>query len=318
MEAIRLVLTPRSAFGTRPRGDTLFGQLCWAIRYRFGSQLLLDLLDGYTRGKPFAVVSDMMPAGHVPRPITPLSWLDGIAAEERKTIKKKTWLPVAALPTPDRWLRDASDLSQLDANKLAPLTEETSQPHNSISRLTGTTGPVEFAPYQMEQIWYRAGVTLDCYVVYDSRRLGADQVVQLFADMGQTGFGRDATIGLGRFDVRRGDGGLPTSSRDADAYLTLAPCVPQGHEWNATRCFYHPFTRFGRHGGEAAVLTGKPFKTPILMADCGAVLTPSRYSPQLLVGTGLGGDGSLSKSMPQTVHQGYAPVIGITLPARRA
>ena len=32
-------------------------------------------------------------------------------------------------------------------------------------------------------------------------------------------------------------------------------------------------------------------------------------------GQGLGGDGTLSKSLPKTVHQGYAPVIGIRLPA---
>jgi CRISPR-associated protein Csm4 len=182
MKTIHLVLTPRSAFGTRPRGDTLFGQLCWAIRYRFGNQRLVDLLGGYLSGEPFVVVSDAMPAGYVPRPLIPLSWLGDITAEERKSIKKKTWLPTQTVLNSDRWLTHASSLSRLDAStqRVVPLAEENSQPHNSISRLTGTTGSGEFAPYQMEQIWYRAETTLDCHVVYDPDRIRADDIAAIW------------------------------------------------------------------------------------------------------------------------------------------
>jgi CRISPR-associated protein Csm4 len=34
----------------------------------------------------------------------------------------------------------------------------------------------------------------------------------------------------------------------------------------------------------------------------------------LFVGQGLGTNGTLSKAIPETVQQGYAPVVGIRLP----
>jgi CRISPR-associated protein Csm4 len=63
MTPYRIRIQPLSAFGTRPLGDTLFGQLCWAVRNRHGEERLDTLLDGYTQGQPFAVVSDAFPAG---------------------------------------------------------------------------------------------------------------------------------------------------------------------------------------------------------------------------------------------------------------
>jgi CRISPR-associated protein Csm4 len=50
------------------------------------------------------------------------------------------------------------------------------------------------------------------------------------------------------------------------------------------------------------------------MANTGAVLTPVDYQNKPFTGQGLGGDGSLSKSIPGTVHQGYAPVVAIAFP----
>lgn len=309
MKTLSLRLVPRSAFGTVPRGDTLFGQLCWSVRRRHGNSRLTELLERYTQGEPFAVVGDAMPAGFVPRPVVPLAWLGNVRPEDRKDVKKRTWVPIEAVCDPSRWLTEARALE---------ITKERAQPHNSISRLTGTTGRGAFAPYQMPQIWFTAEKPLDCLIVYDPAQIEAPEIVGLFGDMGASGFGRDATLGLGRFDVIsvNGDVALPQVA-DATSYLTLAPCAPQGGEWDSTRCFYQPFTRFGRHGAEAALETGNPFKTPVLMANTGAVLTPVKFSHRLFVGCGIGGDGTLSKVIPETVHQGYAPVICIRLPNAR-
>lgn len=61
-----------------------------------------------------------------------------------------------------------------------------------------------------------------------------------------------------------------------------------------------------------------PYKTPLLLADTGAVLTPMQFDDRLFTGAGLGGDGSLSNALPETVHQGYAPVIAIHLPQQES
>ena len=75
-------------------------------------------------------------------------------------------------------------------------------------------------------------------------------------------------------------------------------------------------TRFGRHG-DRAVSLGNPFKAPLLLADTGAVLSPvaGRLDARPFVGQGLGGARNpISLVLPETVHQGYAPVLGIRVP----
>ncbi|MGZ8219954.1 type III-A CRISPR-associated RAMP protein Csm4 [Methylomagnum sp.] len=192
------------------------------------------------------------------------------------------------------------------------------QPHNTIDRLTGTTGDAAFAPYAMSQLWFGAKgggpVSLDIYVALDDERLRPDELALLFQDMGAIGYGRDASIGLGKFRAAAPEPWEPPCQDGADAYLTLAPCAPQRGGFEANRSFYQVFTRFGRHG-DIGVHAGNPFKSPVLLAQTGAVLTPREFRHRAFVGRGLGGDGSLSKSIPATVQQGYAPVVGVRLPA---
>lgn len=322
METLVLRLRPLTAFGSPLLGDTLFGQLCWAARHRFGTERLTDLLAGYTAGRPFAVVSDAFPEGVLPRPALPLSLFHEIPGADRKQAKRRHWIPLAALSAPLLdWLGQAQDDAQLRAAQHPetdspwPLSITHPQPHNSLNRLTGTTGRGEFAPYTQMQRWHAPEVALVCRVVFDPERLDAEALTQLFADIGASGFGRDASIGLGKFDVET----IPGASwpgqdqANANACLTLAPCAPQGLTWDSSRCFYEVFTRFGRHG-DLAVHEGNPFKTPLLLARAGAVLTPRRMPEAPFIGQGLGGDGLLSKVIPETVHQGYAPCIPIHLP----
>lgn len=322
MTPYRVRIRPLSAFGTRPLGDTLFGQLCWALRNRHGGDRLGEALAGYTKGQPYAVVSDALPPGYWPRPALPGACFDEVG-EDRKAVKKRAWLPAGAFAVPVReWLAHCKTPGE--APGAAPASHP--QPHNTLNRETGTTGTGQFAPYAMDQWWFDQkpkpageappGIRLDIYVVLDEERLSATDLRTLLNDMGAVGFGRDASIGLGKFAV---EGDLEPvelpNQPDADAWLTLAPSAPQGGGFDPGRSFYQPFTRFGRHGDIGVHLPGGPFKAPVLLAQTGAVLTPRAFAPRLFVGRGLGGDGSLSKTIPGTVHQGYAPALGIRLPA---
>src|SRR5699024_1177104 len=114
------------------------------------------------------------------------------------------------------------------------LPREHPQPHNSISRLTGTTG-AGFDPYTMNQFWFvnEAGVApvFDVYLLLDESRLTGADLERTFIDMGAVGFGRDASIGLGKFElIEIQDFDLPAQN-NANAWLTLAPCAPQGLSW---------------------------------------------------------------------------------------
>ncbi len=320
MRSYRARITPLSAFGTKPMGDTLFGQLCWAVRNRYGEARLVELLDGYSQGGPFVVVSDAFPTGYLPRPVLPGHWFDEVKGADRKAVKKRSWMPIDQFHAPvEAWLEHCLSSSAIPSGAAA----EHPQPHNTLNRNTGTTGEGQFAPYAMNQLWFGdkdvREIVLDVYLVLDESRLAADELRELLADIGAVGFGRDASIGLGKFEIKEFEPfGFPNQAH-ADAWLTLAPCAPQGLLWHADRCFYQPFTRFGRHGDIGVHGQGGPFKTPVLLANTGAVLTPQIGTElcALFTGKGLGGDGRLSKTIPGTVHQGYAPVVGIALPGNR-
>lgn len=315
MDMITLRIRPLSPFGTPLLGDTLFGQLCWTIRHQAGEARLRELLDGYLADRPFAVVADALPTGYLPRPALPLSGFEQPADVDRKRLKKRQWIPHDALRQPLRsWLKFAHSDQEVTGKPDFSLRESWPQPHNTINRQTGTTGEGGFAPYLMSQIGFAPGVTLDLHVVFDSARLDKSELQAWFSGIGATGFGRDASIGLGKFAVLEVvETGL-TAQTSANAYLTLAPCAPQGCGFLPDASRYQPFTRFGRHG-DLAVQSGQPFKTPVLLIAAGAVLKPARYVETRFIGQGLGGDGRLSRAIAATVHQGYASVVGISLPA---
>lgn len=310
MKTFLMRLTPCAAFGTPLLGDTLFGQLCWAVRNRFGNDRLEKLLNGYADGKPFAVASDAFPAGFVPRPSMP----GQIKDLDRKAAKKRIWIPVEALEKPlDQWLENAkTSLEVIQDKQDRTFCKEHEQPHNAINRLTGTTGE-GFAPYTQSQSWFAPNIRLECYWLLDDRRLEADALKQCLEDIGNIGFGRDASIGLGKYRLEAFEEYPFPGQPNANACLTLAPCAPQGLGFDPNRSFYHLFTRFGRHGDTAVHKTGQPFKNPVLLAKSGAVFATE--PPETgWIGQGLGGNGLLSKAIPETVQQGYAPVIPIHLP----
>jgi CRISPR-associated protein Csm4 len=317
MNRFRLTLHPRSAFGTPLAGDTLFGQLCWALRHQLGNARLNTLLDGYTAGQPFAVVSDGLPKGFLPLPSLPSSFWAKTEVE-RKTLKKMRWLPLEETNSPlDQWQSLAyadSETVEAITGTIAALNTEQAQPHNSINRQTGTTGEGQFAPYSQAQFWFHPAMQFDLYIALDESRLALAELESALAYIGQTGFGRDASIGLGKFDLVGTAQAAPIGSNPSNkpnAWLTLGPCTPQGQGFCPKRSFYQPLTRFGRHG-DIAVQSGNPFKRPILLARSGSVFWPENLDgAQHFIGQGLAG---VSEAMPETVHQGYAPVFALTLP----
>lgn len=310
MQRLRARIEPLAPFGTPLAGDTLFGQLCWAARERLGEAELVSLLDGYTGGAPFLVVSDGFPASWVPRPALP-DFMLGEAGANRKEMKRRQWLPIAGMHLPlKEWLAGAAALQSGHG-------EVTTQ--NTINRFTGTTGTGPFAPRQVHRLELRHGNPhaqnegfLDVYLLHDEARLATRDLGTLLSDIGNLGFGRDASTGLGKFRLVALEP-LDWDGRKAQHALTLASCAPEPSRLDAARCFYQPLTRFGRHGNLAA-LGANPFKRPVLLLRTGALLRFVECGVPELHGRGLGGPlAPLSAAMPATVHQGYAPLLPLVV-----
>ena len=304
MQALRLTLIPQTAFGTPLVGDTLFGHLCWNIAEAYGVARLRDLLDGYTAGAPFLIASDAFPAGHLPLPTLPSDYWTAGDETDRKKLKKKQWLPLEALKEP---VRDWQKHAKSNDNIAAHLISSHSQAHNRINRAIGSTGDARFAPFTSEQNWYAPNSQWQLYLLHDAARISRDELERVLKNLGHSGYGRDASTGLGKYHVDA----LEESElfqREGNAAMTLAPCCPQGQGFDPERSYYQTLTRFGRHGNVQAT-AGNPFKKPVLMAQSGAVFGGERHG-RAWIGQGIGG---ISTTLPATVHQGYAPAIALEL-----
>ena len=71
MPTYRIDLELRSALSTPLSADTLWGHVCWGIRYQSGREVLEEWLARYDTGPPPLVMSDPLPAGYWPRPVLP-------------------------------------------------------------------------------------------------------------------------------------------------------------------------------------------------------------------------------------------------------
>lgn len=316
MRCYRVSLTPVSAFVTPMKGDTLFGQLCWAIRNRFGESLLNELLTGYGENRPFAVLSDVFPKGYFPFPSLPSSYYDQPIGEDAKSVKESLWLPETILQSPlQNWLQQALSPYEIAfgvESKPAALQQTNVQSHKAVSDKEHGGGDHCLSVYGVEQQWFSPDVEWALYLLLDTDRISLADCRQCLEDIGNFGFGKDASIGLGKFELLDVERYVLSQQADTNACMTLAPSAPQGLGIDPQHCFYRVFTRFGRHGDIAAHQAVSPFKNPVLLAQTAAVFAVNPPATGF-IGQGIGGRGELSKAIKSTVHQGYAPIVSIRL-----
>lgn len=338
MKLYQIILNPMAGFGTPLKGDTLFGHFCWQAAY--DSSLLKGGLENQLalyHETPFAVFSSAVievdgENGRflVKRPDVPLTFFSQFPENRKdrmiqiKEFKGKSWM-IADVQKTLR-LRDAELLSDVDVLKKVfsgyPLElmetgshEETdiialvNQPHNTINRITNTTGSGRFAPFAIENAFYRPGINLCVFVLVNTAATDIDRILTGLDRIGKWGYGRDASTGMGRFTLGDCEEISFPGDSEANACYTLGPCVPDMRELE--KIYYLTFVRYGKHGDRFAV-ANNPFKNPVIMADEGAVILPRDKKAHLIsyVGTAIRG---VSKTKPESVVQGYAPCLPVKL-----
>lgn len=339
MKTYEITIKPISGIGTPLKGDTLFGHICWQAAYDetlFGMSLNKLLAD--YGANPFVIVSTAYPKlenGYaLKRPDMPLDKLFDFSnlsksdiIRKRKEFKSKCWMllsrdrPLNNLKAEGLYSNTSELFERLSNLKgfekqrqfrkkgIKSFISVFSQPHNTINRTTGTTGEGQFAPYTVDQTVYMPGINL---VIFAGLRddIKVEQLLEALKRIGKTGFGKDASTGLGRFEViGHEDIDLRSiGSNYPNAYYTLSPVVPEKTAYKKT--FFTPFVRFGRHGDYLA-RSKNPFKNPVIMADEGAVVIPHNINlSKPYIGTAVYG---VSKVNPDAVTQGYSLYIPIRL-----
>ena len=336
MKIYEITIKPLSGFGTPLKGDTIFGHFCWQLVYdkSISDAALRDLLSSYGE-RPFAVFSSAYPKYHAdgayryafrtpslpPDKLFPMPETKKERIEKRKELKGKRWMIIREGERVE-FFKDLKYLSdqEMVAAVRPYLGEEArkqirksgaprvidffSQPHNTINRLTGTTGEAPFAPFSLDHEVFLPDIELALFVGIDESVITIELVKVCLERIGEAGFGRDASTGLGRFQLGEdSEVDLGSMGNTApNACYTLSPCVPP--EDTCKELYFTPFTRFGRHG-DILAKSSNPFKNPVIMADEGAVLVPEKKDVFLKPYVGKAVTG-VSKVEPGTISQGYS------------
>jgi len=289
MQLYKATIKPISAFATTLKGDTLFGQLCWAVHFTLGEDRLKELLQEYETN-PFLIVSDGFSSGYLPKPTMPSSLLNE-NIDTKKQNRKNIWLTFEELI--------AGKFNQARSNEAINSQEKSTViVRNSLNYQTSHTGDGDgFDPYSNEEFSLDKK---DIYFLIDDR-LTKDELQKLIAFLGQYGYGKKSTIGKGRFEL---ESLKPVNINiNAKRFMSLSPFTP--YKLECSNIYYEPFTRFGKSGANRA--STNAFKKPIVLANTAAVIEYEDKKSLQYIGSAI----KNISTYQDIVHQGYSIVLAI-------
>lgn len=281
MKLLKITLNPKSLFGSKIEGDTLFGQICWHIAYE-NKNLLEELLKSY-ENEPFLIVSDGFKSGYLPKPKFRSYFLKETDKTKKKYYRKKVWLEIDDL-------LNARFEKAIDGSFVKSVYEV----KNSINRKTFTTEGDKFAPYTVEYFEYEK---VDIYLLIQKEE---KLIVEKLKEIGEVGFGKDATIGKGRFEIESIEDVTYFFDKKTNAYIALSSFCLKDND--CENVYYDLYTKYPKTRGDLA----NPFKNPLILAKTGAGIICNKDIK--FIGRAITNFSNNSK----IVHQGYA----ITLPIK--
>ena len=291
MKLYKVTITPTSDFATTIKGDTLFGQICWSIFYKFGKTELSKLLKNYDN-KPFLVVSDAFPKGYLPKPKMPSRFLNE-KSEEKKLNRKKIWL------TLDELIKQEYNEAKTD-KEINNQDKMDISIHNALNYKTFHTGD-GFDPHSLT---IKHLGDKDIYLLLDEEQFSFDKFKEVFRLLCDMGYGKKATIGKGRFEYREEDIQIVEIDNNSKVFISLSAFSPKGLD--VKNIYYEPFTRFGKFGANRAYKNA--FKKPILLADVASVIEFENIQKHQYLGRAISGLSDIPE-YSDTVHQGYSIVL---------
>lgn len=299
MTTYRIHFKLSSSLRTPFHADTIFGHLCWALRYMMGEERLTEWLESFHTSP--TLISNAFPLGMFPRPLLPplslqkLGKLKGFNPEELdlkiatilKGMKKIAFLC-------EEWIKEhqASFSNATLSCKLYELAKESMNEkrktvgsiaitHNTYDRLNGRV--LEGSLYDWEETFYLQlnGESQSFWFLVRTDTLSKTEIENVLEFVAFSGFGADKTIGKGQLDITSiAEEPLPACP-NANAFISLSNFIPaKPDDLNG---YYKPITKFGKLGGEWAA--GRvPFKKPVVMLQAGAVIKDNTYSDSKFYG----------------------------------
>ena len=258
----RLTLKPAGVWTTPWQADSLLGAMaCAWARCRGEVALRRDLLDPWRADEPPFVISDAFPGSTLPAPaILPLWW--DWPPERRKLVKRTRWLNASDFSRVQRREKPLLDAPHVTVRDYVRL-------RNSVSRITnsaGERGELFEIPYSD----LSAPDSRDAYLTIFTRTTGegADILLEALEMLGRTGYGADASVGHGAFDLEPDL--LPCPELDdvvgADGFVALSTFQPAASD--PVEGFWRIFVKYGKLAPE--LHHHALFKRPQVMLEPGA------------------------------------------------
>lgn len=318
----------KSPIVTQFQSDTIFGHICWAIRFlQWGiPDKLHDFLNAYDNGQPPPLlVSNGFPKGYLPKPLIPpitqQELEDVIGTENRisDSFKVKTIKNTAIISKGDFFQLQKGKITPLELFKMMferhqVIVDESRKfqamvvQHNTVNRIEGK---VKTGLYSQEEVFYdEDSGKFEIYL--RTNYFGIDDLQRIFGYIKEQGFGRDKSTGKGYFDIDEIKVGidLPQCEKP-NAFMTLSSYIPT--ENDPTNGYYGMLLKYGKLGGLYAKgvpeVGRNPFKKPLIMFSVGSTFYDTGYSNGRAYGSLLRG----VHHNDEIRHYAYAFPIGINL-----
>jgi CRISPR-associated protein Csm4 len=256
----------------------------------------------FLNGEPPFVLSDGFPAGLLPKPLFPRSRRSLSAGIDTRELKEKKYdsykkQEKAPFQTIEEFRSTCASPEKPPTVAFSPWVT-THTPHATIDRMTMTTGGEGSAGNLYETTEkHLPHKDVDVYL----RSLAGQEamVEKNLEQIGRCGFGKDKSVGLGRFTVKNVE--KTTDLREVETvegFINLSSFVPAAND--PKDGYWRLRVKYGRLGENAG--EGNPFKKPLLQIEPGAVFKNTR--PYLKPWYGRMVE-SLSASFPQAVQNCY-------------
>ncbi|WP_165175746.1 RAMP superfamily CRISPR-associated protein [Desulfovibrio sp. ZJ369] len=297
MQLLRYIVRPLSPWGTPLRSDTLCGMLLWRMAERQGAGACRAAIEGFRSGNPPFAVSSALPLDTVSMPRLPPAsrgsfrqWVASgefcgpageplklfDALQEYKLFRKTRHLPVAVWACHSAALSLKPLLAWFCRQEKRPdssRSRESVEPHVTINRESGTAA--EGGLYFNRLTWFAAGTAFHIY----ARAEAPDALLELLAETGDLGFGRDASTGKGRFAVERDESFDPAPLEKGGPHSLLCS-VCAAMNMSELDGWYAVEAKRGKAGPGHA----NPHKAPMLLLQEGSVLRHMPHGPYVLEG----------------------------------
>ena len=277
MKIYKTKIRPLTPFATPLKGDTLFGHICWGILYLYGEDFLEKVLKNYEK-EPFLIVSDGFLEDHLLKPLFPKEILQETQEGMKKEYKKRVWVDVKDVLK--------GDFSKAKKEEDVEFKKSVFEVKNKINHKTFTTGE-GFGPFLVDSIMYLKDI--DIYLLINDYE---DEIKKAFNLVSKLGYGKDASIGKGRFEIISYE---EIKFKKSKFFMALSDFVKTDIDGII---YYDVITKFPKTRGDLS----NPFKNPLLMAKVGAGIKLDKEENLFYIGKAIKG----FSNNPKIVHQGYA------------